>query len=139
MKLTKTELKNIIKESVKDVLNETSCRQKVQQAIKGVSNRIKTCAILTSENPLMQLPSKYNDRLRTKLEMYLKMGNYVWFPVKGEYNGKEKSYIVYNMSFDDTMYLASKFEQEKGMNQFINIGNKMVMVNFIKSVKEIHT
>lgn len=51
MKLTKSELKEIVKESVKDVLNETSCRQKVQQAIKGVSNRIKTCAILTSENP----------------------------------------------------------------------------------------
>lgn len=51
MKLTKTELKEMIKESVKDVLNEISCRQKAQQAIKGVSNRIKTCAILTSENP----------------------------------------------------------------------------------------
>ena len=120
MRVTKTELKNIIKESVKDVLNETSRRQKAQQAIKGVSNRIKTCAILTSENPLMFLPQKYNDRLRTKLEMYLKIGNYVWFPVKGEYKGKEKSYIVYNISFDDTMYLATKFEQES----FIFIDNR---------------
>ena len=30
MNITKTELKNIIKESVKDVLNEISCRQKAQ-------------------------------------------------------------------------------------------------------------
>ena len=29
MRITKTELKNIIKESVKDVLNETSRRQKI--------------------------------------------------------------------------------------------------------------
>ena len=35
MRVTKTELKEIVRESVKNVLNETSCRQKVQQAING--------------------------------------------------------------------------------------------------------
>ena len=80
---------NLIKKSVKKALNETSRRQKAQQVIRGVSNRIKTCVILTSENPMASLPKEYNDRLRKKLESYLSLGNFVWFPVKGYYNGKE--------------------------------------------------
>ena len=36
------------------------------------------------------LQKEYNDRLRKKLESYLSLGNFVWFPVKGYYNGKEK-------------------------------------------------
>ena len=111
---------NLIKKSVKKALNETSRRQKAQQVIRGVSNRIKTCVILTSENPMVSLPKEYNDRLRKKLESYLSLGNFVWFPVKGYYNGKENSYIIYNISFEDAYHIAEKFEQES----FIYIDNR---------------
>ena len=41
MNLTKTELKEMIKESVKNVLNETSRRQKAQQAITNNAANIR--------------------------------------------------------------------------------------------------
>lgn len=93
-------------------IHETSRRQKAMSAIKGTSNRIKTCAILTSENPMTTLPKDYNDRLRQKLEVYLKTGNFAWFPVKGKYGDKENSYIIYNISLDDALHVGEKFEQE---------------------------
>lgn len=102
---------NVLSETQLTIL-ETTRRQKAMSAIKGTNNRIKTCAILTSENPMVALPKKYNDRLRQKLEVYLKTGNFAWFPVKGKYGSKENSYIIYNISLDDALHVGEKFEQE---------------------------
>jgi len=97
----------------KNNLSETTRRQKAIQAIKGISKNIKTCAILTAFNPMVRnLPKEYNDRLNEKLKAYLKTGNFVWFPVKGEYDGKENSFIIYNISLEDTLHIGEKFEQE---------------------------
>ena len=113
MKLTKTELKNIIKESVKDVLNETSRRQKAQQAIKGKNRRVLTMAILSAENPMgMKADKKYNNESNDELLRHLTIGHYKFFKTKGNYDGFENSIMIYNIDIDDALYLAYKYNQE---------------------------
>lgn len=99
--------------SLEKVLSETSRRQKAQRAINNIGSRVKTYAILTSENPMGNRFSKSdNAQLINRLKSYLKNGNFVWFPVKGMYGEKENSFIVYNISLTDTLDIAKKFNQE---------------------------
>lgn len=109
-------LKTIVENTVRDYITEVSRQQKAQQALNGWNASIKTMAILTSENPRYEEHSDgentNNNQRRENLEKDLKLGNYAWFPVKGQYGGKEKSYIVYNISLDDALYLGRKFGQE---------------------------
>lgn len=110
-------LKNIISECVKGaLLSETSRRQKASAALNGQNSNIKTMAILTSENPRYDVTSDGNNMTNTdrreNLEKDLKLGHYAWFPVKGQYEGKENSYIIYNISLDNALYLGRKFGQE---------------------------
>ena len=93
-------VQQIITETVKKVLSETSRRQKATAALNGSSKTIRTMAILTSENPRYDVSAdgtnKNNNDRRENLEKDLKLGHYAWFSVKGQYEGKENSYIVYN-------------------------------------------
>ena len=96
-------------------LNETSRRQKALKALNGNSN-IKTMAIITSENPRYEGSADgknvTNKDRRINLEKDLKLGHYAWFPVKGQYEGKENSYIIYNIPKESVLFLAKKFGQE---------------------------
>ena len=95
------------------VLSETSRRQKAQRAINNIGSRVKTYAILTSENPMGNRFSKSdNSQLIDRLKSYLKDGNFVWFPVKGMYGEKENPFIVYNISLTDALDIDKKFNQE---------------------------
>ena len=112
IRLTERELKEMIYKQ----LCETTRRQKANAALNGSNNNIRTMAILTSENPRYNVSSDgenvNNADRRENLEKDLKLGHYAWFPVKGQYEGKENSYIVYNMSLDNALYLGRKFGQE---------------------------
>lgn len=116
MAIKKTNLQEIVENTVKDYLTEVSRRQKAQQALNGWNPSIKTMAILTSENPryheFSDGKNTNNDQRIENLEKDLKLGHFAWFPVKGQYGGKEKSYIIYNISLDDSLYLGRKFGQE---------------------------
>lgn len=103
----------MIKESVKDVLNETSRRQKAQQAIKGKNRRVLTMAILSAENPMgMKADKKYNNESNDELLRHLTIGHYKFFKTKGNYDGFENSIMIYNIDIDDALYLAYKYNQE---------------------------
>ena len=127
IRLTESELVKMVKEAI----NETSRRQKAARAMNG-DNNIRTIAILTSENPRYDdvmsdrekeaydndydLNQPYygddNAERRNNLEKHLKVGHYAWFPVKGQYEGKENSYMIYNISLDDALYLGKKYGQQ---------------------------
>ena len=98
------------------IVNETSRRQKASTAMNGWNKNVKTMAILTSENPRFEGSSdgdnKTNSDRRENLEKDLKLGHFAWFPVKGQYEGKENSYIIYNISLENALYLGQKFGQE---------------------------
>lgn len=123
-------------------LNETTRRQKAIQSISGKNDRVKTMAIISPENPMSK---KYPERLESKeaesghtmdfnrgrrddIETYLTIGNFAWFRMKGKYENKEKSYIVYNISFEDAEHISRKYDQESFI--FIICNNGEVTYQF---------
>lgn len=98
---------------IQEILDETSRRQKAQQAILGKNHRVKTLAIISAENPMgMKASREYNDRSTEEMINSLKIGHYKWFKVKGLYNNPENSVIIYNISLEDTQFLCYKYNQE---------------------------
>lgn len=111
--ITETELRDMIKKSVKTLITETSRRQKATQAIHGTNRRVRTMAIISAENPMGTIMNKeYNQQAKEELERQLTIGNYRFFKVKGNYDGIENSLMVYNISIEDTLYLCYKYNQE---------------------------
>jgi len=105
-----------IRQIIAETLHETTRRQKAMSVLNGTNNKVQTMAILTSENPRYSGEDDENNLTnairRKNLEKDLKIGHYAWFPVKGQYGGKENSYIIYNISLDDALHLGRKFGQE---------------------------
>ena len=94
-------------------LTETSRRQKAQQAVNGKLANLKSFAILTSDNPMgKKLSPSENASNYESLMKDLKLGNFLYFPVKGKYNDIEHSVIIYNISLDDAIYLGDTYNQE---------------------------
>ena len=84
--------------------------------MNGVKSHVKTMAILTSENPRYETFADGNNVVNSdridNLKKDLKLGHYAWFPVKGQYDGKENSFIIYNISLENVLYLGRKYGQE---------------------------
>lgn len=94
-------------------LNETSRRQKAIQSLNMKNKRVRTICITTSENPMGRLLSKKeNLELRQRLEKYLSDGYYAWFPIRGQYNNRENSYMIYNISLEDSLYICKRYNQQ---------------------------
>lgn len=108
-------------------LTETSRRQKAQQAVNGKLSNLKSFAILTSDNPMgKKLSSSENASNYESLMKDLKLGNFLYFPVKGKYNDIEHSVIIYNISLDDAIYLGDTYNQESIIYCIPNLQNSSV-------------
>ena len=59
-------------------------------------NKIKTYAIL---------------RASEKLQVYLRSGNFVWFPMEGKGGMDGKSLIIYNITLNDALDISRRFDQ----------------------------
>jgi len=118
-------LKNIISEAVRDAVNETSRRQKAQQAIQGKNRRVKTIGIISAQNPMgsdgSELPSDYNKRSHEELLDVLKNGQYRFYVTDGMYGSPERSVMVFNISRDELIKLAYMFNQESAI--FVDMTN----------------
>ena len=116
----------------KEMIADTSRRQKAEQMFKeGNPKGIKTFCIITAENPMGEtLTSQENKELNNRLEYYLKLGNYKWFPIKGNYEVKEKSYIIYNISKKDAEKLGNMFNQDSII--FATIDGSNVKYEYMK-------
>ena len=116
MKIQESKLKEIAKETIHQVLDETSRRQKAQQSIMGKNRRVKTMAIISAYNPMggdgTNLPEHYNKQAHEELINNLRVGQFKYFEVVGKYKTFEKSVIAYNISLDDTLFLCYKYNQE---------------------------
>lgn len=122
IKLTETQLRNLIRKNVKKFITETSRRQKAQQAISGTNRRIQTMAIISAENPMgMVADEEYNKQSTEELIRQLTVGHYKYFVTKGKYGTPEKSVMVYNITLEDTLYLAYRYNQESVI--FIDMQN----------------
>ena len=90
MKLTKTELKEMIKKLVKNVLSENKQEKQLKnKAIDSVytdDDNVKTFCIITSENPMGKTGgNKLNRNANASLLDYLKSGNFASQPIRGKY------------------------------------------------------
>lgn len=126
MKLTKTEIKEMIKESVKDVLYENkqnldeisiNAKRRNEQNIEKVFNKkplksIKTLCVFTANNPdSTQTSSKFNKKNNKSLLHDLKQLHLPIVPAKGKFGNLENSYAVINISLFDSKRLNGKYEQ----------------------------
>ncbi|MDE5888708.1 MAG: hypothetical protein K2H20_01675, partial [Bacilli bacterium] len=105
IKIGKSNLKNIIQESIKETLNEISINAKkrnVDNAIniftKGKSgyNCIKTFGIVSAENPDSQpTDNKTNKKNMHSFSQSLKSSHYVFVRQRGHFGGNdESSYFI---------------------------------------------
>ena len=110
--------KTIFEQVSEDVINEnsfeeTSRRQKAQQALDGRLKNVKTFCIMSAENPKGEaLPPEENAKRRNELETYLSNANYPWFRIKGKYINDEKSHMIYNITRSEAERLGKMFNQE---------------------------
>lgn len=112
-RLDEKTLDNIVNETLKEFLNETSRRQKAVQSIKGNNRKVKSLCIISAENPMgVKASEEYNKASTEDLINNLRIGRYQYFVTKGKYGGEETSIMVYNISLDDSIKLCYKYNQE---------------------------
>ena len=96
--------------------NETSRFQKAKKAFLGQMKNIRNFAIITPENPMgVASTSTENSALCEKFENSLKSGHYLFYKVRGKFNGNlEHSYMVFNVQLEQVKKWAceSEFNQQ---------------------------
>lgn len=98
-------------------LSEASRVQKAAAAAKNAaSSYVKAMAVLTGGitgwNGFVDGDNMTDDEKRDALKEDLKRGYFAWFPVKRHYEGGGNSFIVYNISRQDAIYLGLRYGQE---------------------------
>lgn len=99
--------------------NESS---RFKKALFGdYSNKIKTFAILSAENPNgIQAPVKVNNENTRKFKILLKEMGLQYIPLIGQFRNKEHSFLVINLSLADAKSISKAFEQ---LSFFYGINN----------------
>ena len=99
-----------------NIANETSRLQKAKKAFLGQMKNIRNFAIITPENPMgVAATSTENSALCEKFENSLKSGHYLFYKVRGKFNGNlEHSYMVFNVQLEQVKKWAceSEFNQQ---------------------------
>lgn len=99
-----------------NIANETSRFQKAKKAFLGQMKNIRNFAIITPENPMgVAATSTENSALCEKFENSLKSGHYLFYKVRGKFNGNlEHSYMVFNVQLEQVKKWAceSEFNQQ---------------------------
>ena len=99
-----------------NIANETSRFQKAKKAFLGQMKNIRNFAIITPENPMgVASTSTDNSALCEKFENSLKSGHYLFYKVRGKFNGNlEHSYMVFNVQLEQVKKWAceSEFNQQ---------------------------
>ena len=99
-----------------NIANETSRFQKAKKAFLGQMKNIRNFAIITPENPMgVASTSTENSALCEKFENSLKAGHYLFYKVRGKFNGNlEHSYMVFNVQLEQVKKWAceSEFNQQ---------------------------
>ena len=103
-----------------------------QQAIGGKNRRVKTIAIISAQNLMgsdgSDLPSGYNENAHNDLLKTLKIGQYRYLETLGKYGTPKQSVMIYNISIEDTLFLAFKYNQESVV--FIEINGSEISYQY---------
>lgn len=119
IKITESDLKRLIKESLEQVLTEISKSDKnklVQNAYNIIDNaddNIRTFCIITGENPMgIDVSNRENRNNQKLITDYLKQGNFAWLPIRGKYNSTENPKMIFNIRVADAKLIGLKTMQE---------------------------
>lgn len=94
-------------------LDENSSTRFKSALFGDVTGKIRTFAILTPENPMMQSSSAEDNNKRTKqFKELLKQGSIQYIKIEGEYGNKERSYMLLNIPCSEASSIASRFQQQ---------------------------
>lgn len=86
---------------------------RVRQIMMGQVPSIRTVGIFTAQNPrATKLPPKWNKALNKKLMAWLRERGYGPIPIGGMYGMEEDSYLVPNITREDTVEVGLIFDQE---------------------------
>jgi hypothetical protein len=107
-------LKNWGKGLIQKLFFSNTVYDTIRKAVKGQIFTLKTCGILTAENPFNQEQSKEaNAEKNAKLYDRLDRRNYIVMNLEGSYGkGPELSFLVLNISREDIIDLGHDFNQE---------------------------
>lgn len=107
MKLTK-----IVKEMNDEEVKEGGW-SRTANTLRGMSKRIVTLGILTAENPCKKPNDFISDKEQNKkLENELRENNVGFRKIKGRYGVDENSFIIFNITKEETIKLGNKYGQE---------------------------
>lgn len=100
--------------SFNEFITETSRRQKATQLFRDGKSKWKTFCIISPYNPMGDKALREDNHKYDELfKEYIRKNKIPNSPVHGKYsNNKEKSYILYAISLNDTLKLAKQFNQE---------------------------
>lgn len=96
-------------------IEENSNRyRRLKRALFGDdTGKIRTFAILTSENPMAEVSTPAdNKKALDDLKKTLRILGLTYTPIKGSYITKENSFVIFNCSLSDAKALAGKYKQE---------------------------
>ena len=103
---------NLLKESVKKKLSETSKTSKFKQYLMGTKQTVYTFAIGTPENPNGEALSEEENKKRLKdFENDLKEHKLFYKRIKGKFDNEENSYLIININLNLCKYLFGKYGQ----------------------------
>ena len=106
------DLIKLIKESIKEVFNESGYSI-FANIMRGLVPSVKTFSILTAENPNGIEQDKDTNRIKNQeLEKRLRSMNLGFIKVKGQYGSEENSFFIPNITKDEALNLGKMFSQE---------------------------
>ena len=102
------DLIKLIKESIKEVVNESGY-SRVATIMRGLVPSVKTFSILTAENPNGIKQDKDINRIKNnELEKRLRSMNLGFIKVKGQYGSEENSFFIPKYNNKNAMAYMSK-------------------------------
>jgi hypothetical protein len=105
------EIKKLVNLVKKTHLKESGF-SRVRQIMLGQVPSVDTVAILTAENPGGEkAPSFVNKKLTKQFKDSLRDSEHGYTDIAGKFGEKENSFMIMNISRDDTIQLGEEFEQ----------------------------
>jgi len=111
MKLTDL-LENLFRDAPETELDEMSGFSRLRRMLTGGVDTVNRIGLLTANNPMIQKFSKReNEVLNKRLEQDLRQMGYGYIPVNGKYGNLEYSFLVPNITREETLFLGKKYQQ----------------------------
>ena len=106
-------MKKILNEWNKFILKEVSQFRDIMRILSGDRQNVQSVGMMTPENPnAQQLPPEENDQLIKDFTRKLREMNLGYRKIRGKFGNRERSFIIPNISREETVQLGKDYGQE---------------------------